>query len=63
MVEHRFGSQREWMIQRELDRQKGMQRSGQERPRKCSRAEPPGRLFFGPRKCFSTLQTALPSRY
>jgi hypothetical protein len=46
MVEHRFGSQREWMIQGELERQKGMQRSGQERPRKCSRAEPPGTLFL-----------------
>ena len=52
MVEHRFGSQREWIIQRELERQKGMQRSGQERPRKCSRAEPPGTLFFWSTKMF-----------
>jgi len=63
MVEHGFGSQREWMIQRELEGAEGDAAEGQERPRKCSRAEPPSTLFFAPRKCFSTLQTALPSRY
>jgi hypothetical protein len=62
MVEHRFGSQREWMIQRGLVRQKGWSAMARARIRAfVSRTA--GRAGFGQWKCFSALQTAFPSRY
>lgn len=46
MVEHRFGSQREWMIQRELERQKGCSAVGRSGPESVREQNRRARCFL-----------------
>ena len=60
MVEYRFGSQRERMIQRELERRKGMQRGGIGRDSESVREQNRERLFWVSENVFRLCKPRFP---